>query len=124
MYSRYGWAIRTGGDVEIAGAIARGMLEGRKETPHPALCATFPSRGRLLEGEDPAAGLTDLQRRVEADLRNLAFRRHTPEEIETMIIRARYEYGQAPEPSRLARRLLRAWAAVWCLIWSCRGWRP
>ena len=101
MYSRYGWAIRTGGDVEIRGALESGIRAG---SPEPAR-------------------MTDLERRVEADLRNLAFRRHTPEEIETMIIRARYEYGQAREPSRLARRLLTAWAGMWCLIWAAMDGR-
>ena len=39
-------------------------------------------------------------------------RRHTPEELEAMIVKARYDYGQDPEPGRVARALCVGYALI------------
>lgn len=55
---------------------------------------------------------------TQADARRLAIRRHTPEELEAMIIKARYDYGQDPPPSRLASAVLMVWASVCDLFYA------
>lgn len=81
---RFGFAIRTGGDPEIADALAGGIKAGSRQTHH-----------------------SDAVRRV-------AMMRHTPEEWDAMIAKARYEYGQDRPMSRLGERLLVGWALI-CL---------
>ena len=66
---RFGFAIRTGGDPEIAGALAAGIESGS------------PRRDAFAEQASEA-------------VRRVAMMRHTPEEWDAMTIQARYDYGQ------------------------------
>lgn len=77
-----GYCIRMGGDQSIATALAAGICE-----------ATRPQRGKISP-------------RAQEALRNAAFHRRSPEELEAMIAKARYDYGQDPEPCKLTRGLL------------------
>ena len=79
---RFGFAIRTGGDPEIADALAGGIKAGSRQTRH-----------------------SDAVRRV-------AMMRHTPEEWEAMTVKARYDYGQEEPTPRWAERLLVGWALI------------
>ena len=82
---RFGFAIKTGGDPEIAGALAAGID-----------CGT---RRAMLETGSEA-------------VRRVAMMRHTPEEWEAMTIKARYDYGQDAPLPRWAERLLVIYAMV------------
>ena len=73
---RFGFAIRTGGDPEIADALAGGIKAGTRQPHH-----------------------SDAVRRV-------AMMRHTPEEWEAMTVKARYDYGQEEPTPRWADRLV------------------
>ena len=79
---RFGFAIRTGGDTEIADALAGGIKDGSRQPHH-----------------------SDAVRRV-------AMMRHTPEEWEAMIVQARYDYGQDPPTPRWAEALLVGYALI------------
>jgi hypothetical protein len=46
-------------------------------------------------------------------VRRLAMRQHSPEEWETMIVQARYDYGQDAPMGRVRRFLLAAWSLAW-----------
>ena len=46
-------------------------------------------------------------------VRRLAMRQHSPEEWETMIVQARYDYGQDAPVGRVRRCVLGTWALVW-----------
>ena len=82
---RFGFAIRTGGDPEIAGGLTQGIDAGTR--------------------------LAIKMRSSEA-VRRVAMRRHTPEELEAMIVQAQFDYGQDPEPSKLATAFLLAYAMI------------
>lgn len=79
---RFGFAIRTGGDPEIAEALAGGIKAGTRQPHH-----------------------SDAVRRV-------AMMRHTPEEWNAMTVKARYDYGQDRPTPRWAERLLVGWALI------------
>ena len=83
--TRFGWAIKTGGDPELAGALQSGVDQGTR--------------------------LAIAQRSSEA-VRRVDLMRHTPEEWAAMTIQARYDYGQDPPAPRWAERLLVGWALV------------
>ena len=83
---RFGFAIRTGGDPEISGALAAGIEQASRD--------------------EVSSYVTDAVRRV-------AMMQHTPEEWEAMIVKARYEYGQDPPTPRWMERLLVTWALAW-----------
>ena len=83
---RFGFAIRKGGDPEIADALESGIDRGTR-------CA------REKQSSDA--------------VRRVAMMRHTPEEWAAMTIQARYDYGQDPPAPRWAERLLVGWALVW-----------
>ena len=79
---RFGFAIRTGGDPEIAEALAGGIKAGTRQTHH-----------------------SDAVRRV-------AMMRHTPEEWAAMTEEARVFYGGRQYMPRWAERLLVGWALI------------
>ena len=93
---RFGYAIRTGGDSEIAGALRAGMERG---TTSSGASRHLPHRGRLGP-------------RAEEGLRNVALRRHSPEELEAMIEEARVIYGGRRYTPRWAQRLLVGYALI------------
>lgn len=82
---RFGFAIKTGGDPEIAAALGNGIDQGTR---------------RALEKQSSDA------------VRRVAMMRHTPEEWAAMTVKARYDYGQDPPAPRWAERLLVGWAMV------------
>ena len=82
---RFGFAIRKGGDPEIANALESGIDQGTR-------CA--------------------LGKQSSDAVRRVAMMRHTPEEWAAMTIQARYDYGQDPPAPRWAERLLVGWALV------------
>lgn len=97
--------IRTGGDAEIAGALMAGVERGT---------TSFALRAPSHEGEgkkERPGGRGTGPEAAEA-LRRCAMRRHTPEELEAMIVKARYDYGQDPEPGRVARALCVGYALI------------
>ena len=94
---RFGFAIRTGGDPEIAGALARGIQMG---SPTGA-DAPPPRCGREALGEQAGEAV-----------RRVAMMRHTPEEWEAMTVQARYDYGQDPPTPRWIERLLVGYAMI------------
>ena len=51
-------------------------------------------------------------------VRRLAMRQHSPEEWETMIVQAQYDYGQDAPVGRMRRCVLGAWALVWLALVS------
>ena len=95
---RFGYAIRTGGDPEIATALRAGMERGSTSSVTATPCH-LPHRGRL--GPRAAQGL-----------QNVAFRRHSPEELEAMIEEARVIYGGRRYMPRWAQRLLVGYALI------------
>ena len=125
--SRRGFAVLIrGGDAEISGAIAEGIQQatGNREQetggPSPALCATPSTAGMLLEdGERARVVREEIERQRDAEAkraevvrqrareaaRRAAIRRHTPQEWAAMTAQARFDYGQDPEPGKLARAL-------------------
>lgn len=82
---RFGFAIRKGGDPEIADALESGINRSTR-------CA--------------------LEKQSSDAVRRVAMMRHTPEEWAAMTIQARYDYGQDPPAPRWAERLLVGWALV------------
>lgn len=103
--TRYGYVIRTGGDAEIAGALMAGVEKG---TTSFALRAPSPEG----EGKKERPGGRGTGPEAAKALRRCAMRRHTPEELEAMIVKARYDYGQDPEPGRVARALCVGYALI------------
>ena len=83
---RFGFAIRKGGDPEIANALESGIDRGTRSA---------------------------LEKQSSDAVRRVAMMRHTPEEWAAMTIQARYDYGQDPPAPRWAERLLVGWALVW-----------
>lgn len=91
---RMGYAIRTTGDAEIAGALANGIEQGT---------------------------LASVRRRGDEAIRRVAMARHTPEEWAQMIEDARVIYGGRRYAPGWARALLVGWALVWCgVLWVFR----
>lgn len=84
---RFGYAIRTGGDAEISGALRDGMERG---TPTRAL------------GERPYGETA----------RRLTMMRHTPEEWRQMTEEARVVYGGRRYTPRWAEALLAGYALI------------
>ncbi len=82
---RYGYAIRTGGNPEIAAALGSGIDRGTREA---------------------------LARRSDEAVRRVSMRRHTPEEWEAMIAQARFDYGQDRPAPRWAQILLAGYALI------------
>ena len=97
--TRYGYAIRVGGDPEISGALAAGMAEGTKAAGAPLL------------GDGPGS---------EA-VRRVAMHQHTPKEWARMTEEARVCYGGRPWAPRWAEKLLIGWALVCYGMWL--AWR-
>ena len=96
---RYGYAIRTVGDPEISEALRAGMERGTR-VPYPPF------------GVLPHCGGEALGPRAAQGLRNVAFRRHSPEELEAMIEEARVVYGGRRYTPRWAEALLAGYALI------------
>ena len=118
------------GDPEIAGAIARGLLEGKaaaEGTPHPSARALTPSpQGEGFwegaQGEPPreqveiVSAEADHWRTVAKLVRVAVGNTKTPEDYEIMLIRAKGRYGMThlPGPVRVvAGKMMLAWALLW-----------
>ena len=100
---RFGFAIRVGGDAEIAGALAAGIESGTKTTSSdPAEPGHLPLKGKALE--DGGSG-SDAVRRA-------AMWQHSPEEWAQMMEEARVIYGGRRYSPRWATRLLVGWAML------------
>ena len=84
---RFGWAIRTGGDTEISGALAVGIAAG-----------TTP--------EEAAPVSSEAVRRVD-------MRRRPPEEWAALIAEAQALYGEPERRFWPVEWLLVLWALVW-----------
>ena len=100
---RYGYAIRVGGDSEIAGALAAGIEKGTVEPPHAP-----------PELEPVGEQASDAVRRV-------AMMQHTLEEWAEMTEEARVFYGGQRYMPWLAEKLLIGYALI-CYVISI-GWR-
>ena len=100
---RFGYAIRTGGDPEIGGALAEGIERGTARTSSVSAggAATFP-RGEGLKRHSSEA------------VRRVAMMRHTPEEWAAMTEEARVIYGGQRYTPRWAEWLL-AGVALICM---------
>ncbi len=67
----------------------------------------------LVDGADAVdAARTEHSQRVEEDVRNVALRRRTPDELRAMIARAQYDYGQIRQPGPVGVAVMRALALV------------
>lgn len=67
----------------------------------------------LVDGADVVdAARAELSQRVEEDVRRVAMRRHTPDELRAMIAKARYDYGQLRQPGPVGVVVMRALALV------------
>ena len=88
MNKRFGFAIRTGGDPEIAGALAQGIAQATRES---------------------------LRQQSSDAVRRVAMMQHTPEEWAEMIEEAQYEYRIKPV-GRAPGILLGTWALVWSVL--------
>ena len=105
---RYGYAIRVGGDSEIAGALAAGIEKG---TGSPTGADAPPPRcGREALGEQAGEAV-----------RRVAMMQHTPEEWAEMTEEARVFYGGQRYMPWLAEKLLIVYALI-CYVISI-GWR-
>lgn len=91
MVIRFGYAIKLGGDREISGALATGIQQG-------------------MEVWQPI--------RVSPSVRRLDMRRHTPEEWQMMMKKARRAYAIRRQTPQWARRLLLAYVLGW--LWLRR----
>jgi len=112
---RYGYAIRVGGDSEIAGALAAGIESGTASADTTSLTAaagTYPKGEGFGEGFGGQA--SDAVRRV-------AMMQHTPEEWAEMTEEARVFYGGQRYMPWLAEKLLIGYALI-CYVISI-GWR-
>ena len=107
---RYGYVIRTGGDAEIAGALMAGVERGTTGG-RPLQSASQPASPEGEARKERPGSRGNGPEAAEA-LRRCAMRRHTPEELEAMIVKARYDYGQDPEPGRVARALCVGYALL------------
>lgn len=86
--TRFGYAIRTGGDAGISGALRSG-----------------------IEAATPAA-----PKASDEVIRRLAMQRHTPEELKQMMQDARRDYTMPMPAPRWAERLLTLYALLcWCM---------
>ncbi len=94
---RFGYAIRVGGDPEISGALRDGMERGT---------------GSLRRFAPPPSQREALGPRAAQGLQNVAFRRHSPEELEAMIEEARVIYGGKRYTPRWAEALLAGYALI------------
>jgi len=125
---RYGYAIRVGGDSEIAGALAAGIESGTASADTTSLTAaagtaslaaaagtsSAPYGGTFPRGEGFGGQASDAVRRV-------AMMQHTPEEWAEMTEEARVFYGGQRYMPWLAEKLLIGYALI-CYVISI-GWR-
>lgn len=82
---RFGFAIRSGGDPEIADALKSGINRGTRSA---------------------------LEKQSSDAVRRVAMMRHTPEEWHAMTVKARYDYGQEDPMPRWAEWLLVGYAMM------------
>lgn len=105
---RFGFAIRVGGDPEIAGALAEGIEKG---TGSPTGADAPP----------PRCGREALEAQALDAVRRVDMMRHTPEEWEELIEDARVVHGGRHRLPRWADRLLGLYGLL-CYGVSL-GWR-
>lgn len=100
-----------GGDPDLSGAIAEGMMAAMAQRTHDKATSSVSA-----EALPPSPGGKAFGTATTADLivRVAVHRGRGPEYWETMIAEARYNYGQPARPrgpvSRLGERLETAWA--------------
>ena len=138
--TRRGYAmLLQGGDPEISGALAGGIMKGMEQaTPHPAMRATFHSRGRLLEEERRAVEAEiDRQaierdagtdwRAVARDVKVAIGRNLGPEDYAIMRAAAEQDY-RVHEPGPILRAALglygmAIYAGMRFMAWEEAKWR-
>ena len=92
------------GDPEITEPIADTLVRGRGD-------GKGPSTALMTTGARPTGNALPRMDCGEA-LRRVAIRRHTPEELEAMIAKAQYDYGQDPPLPRWAEWIVIGWALL------------
>jgi len=129
---RYGYAIRVGGDSEIAGALAAGIESGTASADTTSLTAaagtaslaaaagtsSAPCGGTFPRGEGLGDGFGG---QASDAVRRVAMMQHTPEEWAEMTEEARVFYGGQRYMPWLAEKLLIGYALI-CYVISI-GWR-
>ena len=107
--TRYGYAIRMGGDAEIAGALAAGIERGTDTS-------SGASRHLPLKGKAEESGKASSEA-----VRRAAMWQHSPEEWAQMMEEARVIYGGRRYSPRWATRLLVGWAMLcYGVVWLYR----
>ena len=136
--TRYGYAIRMGGDAEIAGALAAGIERGMDTSSgasrHLSTGLPAPSRCQMSTGHLPGRS-TPLKGKAFGDegkaeesgkasseaVRRAAMWQHSPEEWAQMMEEARVIYGGRRYSPRWATRLLVGWAMLcYGVVWLYR----
>ena len=115
--TRYGYAIRMGGDAEIAGALAAGIERGTDTSSAPS--GHLPLKGKAFgdEGKAQEAG----EGAGSDAVRRAAMWQHSPEEWAQMMEEARVIYGGRRYSPRWATRLLVGWAMLcYGVVWLYR----
>jgi len=118
--TRYGYAIRMGGDPEISGALAEGIREGSTRTSSVTADAATPSpEGKaMLEADRIAEAWIDQQR-----LKRSIGNHKTPEDYALMTVKARGDYAnRRPGPVRTMLLQMMGLFALF-LDWEERCWR-
>ena len=105
--TRYGYAIRMGGDAEIAGALAAGIERGTDTSSAPS--GHLPLKGKAF-GDDGKA--EESGKASSEAVRRAAMWQHSPEEWAQMMEEARVIYGGRRYSPRWATRLLVGWAML------------
>ena len=114
--TRYGYAIRIGGDAEIAGALAAGIARGTDTSSGAS--RHLPLKGKAF-GDDGKA--EESGKASSEAVRRAAMWQHSPEEWAQMMEEARVIYGGRRYSPRWATRLLVGWAMLcYGVVWLYR----
>lgn len=103
---RFGYAIRIGGDAEIAGALAAGLR------------AASPSRDRQVLEADEIRTVQDeiLRQRTQNAVKNVALHRGLQsDDWKTLIAKAEWDYGEPVYYPTPWEKLVRALELAWCV---------